>query len=185
MVPIPDLTKVKTKPTFLIGSAQLSDWTELNSCSADPKTRFVLRLPLNSFFLAILKGNCLQLPRGMSWWDYKSSFLLTHNSWTPHPIILSHHFSPAAGSGWSMAQKTPAATHCVIWRNPQSPRWFLTGLPRLTLVVENLPANAADIRHTGSILELGRYSWRRAQQPTPVFLTGESHGQRSLADHSL
>ena len=26
--------------------------------------------------------------------------------------------------------------------------------------------------------------WRRAQQPTPVFLPGESHGQRSLVDYS-
>ena len=26
--------------------------------------------------------------------------------------------------------------------------------------------------------------WRRAWQPTPVFLPGESHGQRSLADYS-
>ena len=26
--------------------------------------------------------------------------------------------------------------------------------------------------------------WRRAQQPTPVFLPGESHGQRSLADYN-
>ena len=26
--------------------------------------------------------------------------------------------------------------------------------------------------------------WRRAWQPTPVFLLGESHGQRSLAGHS-
>ena len=26
--------------------------------------------------------------------------------------------------------------------------------------------------------------WRRARQPTPVFLPGESHGQRSLAGHS-
>ena len=25
--------------------------------------------------------------------------------------------------------------------------------------------------------------WRRKWQPTPVFLPGESHGQRSLADH--
>jgi len=25
--------------------------------------------------------------------------------------------------------------------------------------------------------------WRRAWQPTPVFLPGESHGQRSLADY--
>ena len=27
--------------------------------------------------------------------------------------------------------------------------------------------------------------WRRAWQPTPVFLPGESHGQRSLVDYSL
>jgi len=26
--------------------------------------------------------------------------------------------------------------------------------------------------------------WRRAWQPTPVFLSGESHGQRSLAGYS-
>ena len=26
--------------------------------------------------------------------------------------------------------------------------------------------------------------WRRAQQPTPVFLPGESHGQGSLAGYS-
>ena len=28
-------------------------------------------------------------------------------------------------------------------------------------------------------------SWRRAWQPTPVVLPGESHGQRSLAGYSL
>ena len=26
----------------------------------------------------------------------------------------------------------------------------------------------------------GHYCWRQAWQPTPVFLSGESHGQRSL-----
>ena len=31
---------------------------------------------------------------------------------------------------------------------------------------------------------VGRIPWRRAWQPTPVFLPGESHGQRSLADYS-
>ena len=31
---------------------------------------------------------------------------------------------------------------------------------------------------------VGKISWRRAQQPTPVFLPGESHGQRSLAGYS-
>ena len=28
------------------------------------------------------------------------------------------------------------------------------------------------------------YLWRRKWQPTPVFLPGESHGQRSLVDYS-
>ena len=30
-----------------------------------------------------------------------------------------------------------------------------------------------------------RIPWRRIRQPTPVFLPGKSHGQRSLADASL
>ena len=51
------------------------------------------------------------------------------------------------------------------------------------LVVKNSPASAGDMR-----LELdpwvGRIPWRRAWQPTPVFLPGESHGQRSLAGYS-
>ena len=31
---------------------------------------------------------------------------------------------------------------------------------------------------------VGKIPWRRAQHPTPVFLPGESHGQRSLAGYS-
>ena len=26
--------------------------------------------------------------------------------------------------------------------------------------------------------------WRRARQPTPIFLSGETHGQRSLVGHT-
>ena len=29
-----------------------------------------------------------------------------------------------------------------------------------------------------------KFPWRRAWQPTPVFLPGEPHGQRSLAGYS-
>jgi len=36
----------------------------------------------------------------------------------------------------------------------------------------------------GSIL-VGKILWRRAWQSTPVFLSGESHGQRSLVGYSL
>ena len=45
-------------------------------------------------------------------------------------------------------------------------------------VVKNSPA----IQETGDMgLIPGKIPWRRAWQPTPVFLPGKSHGQRSLA----
>ena len=49
-------------------------------------------------------------------------------------------------------------------------------------MVKNPPFNARDVRDVGSIP--GKIPWRRAWQPTPVFLPGESHGQRSLAGYS-
>ena len=58
---------------------------------------------------------------------------------------------------------------------------------QMALVVKNLPANAQDVRDKGSIPGSGRspggehcFAWR---QPTPVFLPGEPHGQRSLAGY--
>ena len=36
----------------------------------------------------------------------------------------------------------------------------------------------------GSIPELGRFHWSRKWQPTPVFLPGKFHGQRSLVGYS-
>ena len=50
-------------------------------------------------------------------------------------------------------------------------------------MVKNLPANA---RHKRCRFNpwVGKIPWRRAWQPTPVFLPGESHGQRSLARYS-
>ena len=50
-------------------------------------------------------------------------------------------------------------------------------------MVKNPPANARDIRDAGSIPGSGRSPG--GGQPTPGFLPGESHGQRSLAGYSL
>ena len=44
--------------------------------------------------------------------------------------------------------------------------------------VKNPPASAA------SAEEVSLTPWRRKWQPTPVFLLGQSHGQRSLAGYS-
>ena len=43
-------------------------------------------------------------------------------------------------------------------------------------MVKNLPATQ---KNMGLIPGSGRFPWRRQWQPTPVFLTGETHGQRS------
>ena len=53
-------------------------------------------------------------------------------------------------------------------------------------MVKNLtPASAGDTGEVGSVPRLGRFPWRRKWQPTPLFLPGKSHGQRSLAGYSL
>ena len=51
----------------------------------------------------------------------------------------------------------------------------------MTQTVKNSPADAENM---GSIPGSGRSPWRREWQPTPVFLPGEFHGQRSLVGYS-
>ena len=46
-------------------------------------------------------------------------------------------------------------------------------------MVKNLPVNAGGMRY-GFDPWVRKIPWRRAWQPTPVFLPGEAHGQRSL-----
>ena len=49
---------------------------------------------------------------------------------------------------------------------------------QVALVVKKPAASAGDVRDTASI---SGWASRRAWQPTPAFLLGESQGQRSLA----
>ena len=55
---------------------------------------------------------------------------------------------------------------------------------QVALVVKNPLAIAGDVKDMSSIPRLERFPWRRTQQPTPVFLPRESHGQRRLAGYS-
>ena len=47
-------------------------------------------------------------------------------------------------------------------------------------MIKSLPA----MQRHGSNPGVWKISWRRKWQPTPVFLAGESHGQKSLASPS-
>ena len=56
---------------------------------------------------------------------------------------------------------------------------------QVVLMVKNLLANAGDIRDMGSIPSwVSKIPWRREWQPTPTFLPGELHGQKSLVGYS-
>ena len=57
---------------------------------------------------------------------------------------------------------------------------YLMGFP-IAQLVQNPPA----IRRPGFHPWVGKFPWRRAWQPTPVFLPGESHEQRSREGYSL
>ena len=55
---------------------------------------------------------------------------------------------------------------------------------QVAFVVKNPPANAGDMRDRAFDPFIGKIPWRRKWQPTPVFLPGKAHGQRSLAGYS-
>ena len=51
-------------------------------------------------------------------------------------------------------------------------------------MVKNLPAKAGDNKRCEFNPWLRKIPWKRAWQPTLVFLPGESHGERSLVGYS-
>ena len=59
------------------------------------------------------------------------------------------------------------------------PGWSNCTLPLKPQTVKDLPAMQESL-----VRSLGKVPWRREWQPTPVFLPGESHGQRSPAGYS-
>ena len=83
-------------------------------------------------------------------------------------------------------------TRVVPKPDPRVPAFLLFPVPEIfspyhlirasqvVLLVKNPPINAG---RQGFNHWVGKISWRRAWQPTSVFLPGESHGQRSLVSY--
>ena len=55
---------------------------------------------------------------------------------------------------------------------------------QVALVAKNLPANAGGVKRCRFDPWVWEIPWRKKWLPTPVFLSGESHGQRSLMGYS-
>ena len=90
-------------------------------------------------------------------------------------------FSTLIDLNWHFkcCQRTPGEN---IWKSTLRNKGFEGGA-----VVKNPLANASRCksrRRPGFGPWIGRIPWRRAWQPTPVSLPGESHGQQSLVGYS-
>ena len=63
----------------------------------------------------------------------------------------------------------------ILQRKPRKCNWA----SQVALVVKNSPANVGDAKRNGFNPWVVRIPWSRKLQHTPVFLPGESHGQRA------
>ena len=62
--------------------------------------------------------------------------------------------------------------------------YIVSRASHVALVLKNWPANVGDIRGLGQEDPcIRKIPWRETWQPTPVFLPGESHGQKSVAGY--
>ena len=68
------------------------------------------------------------------------------------------------------------------WKRKKVGNTVSTGLPRWYTDKESA-CNAGDASRQRSDPQVGKIPWRRAWQPTPVYVPGESHGQRSLVGY--
>ena len=133
--------------------------------------------------LVVYRSSCLTLTgcwllkgKGCQEMATHSSILAWRIPGTGEPSGLPSMGSHRVGHDWS--DLAAAAVFNKVLAISRYKKGFPSGA-----VVMNLPASAGDARDT--VLVLGQEDpWRRKWQPTPVFLPGKSHGQRSLAGYS-
>ena len=89
-------------------------------------------------------------------------------------------------------EKTDAQGYSAQRARASNPELFFLNYTILSLmgflggsVVKNSSASAEDAGDPGFDPWIGKIPWRRKWQPTPVFLPGKAHGQRSLVGYSL
>ena len=105
-----------------------------------------------------------------------------------HPVLMEPENMPTHACAYAILCPN---TLCIFGklRPPRGRDWFRAqsvdrrGFPAGS-VIKNLPVSVGVAGNVDSVPELGRFPWRRKWQPMPVFLPGESRGQKSLAGYS-
>ena len=108
--------------------------------------------------------------------------------------LLGSGRSPGAGIGHplqysglenSMDRGTWQATVQRLWTQlSEFPFHYHLPLILWASLVAQTIKNLPSVQETRFAPWVGKIRWRRKRQPTPVFLPGESHGQRSLVGYS-
>ena len=136
--------------------------------------------------------------RSLDWEDPLEKGMATHSSiltrripWTMNPGSLQSMGSQKAGYGWAI--KAFTLFLFILLSHNSLKRVFLFG--RLLshspffrtvclLIFFVVVFSSGILLPIGLDPWVGKIPWRRKWHPTPIFLPGESHGQRSLAGHS-
>ena len=94
---------------------------------------------------------------------------------------------PPQPRDWTCVFMSPALQVCSLplshQGSPIASRYAMNRAFQVALVVKNLPANAGDIRDSGSIPGLGRSPGGRHYNPLQYSCLVNIHGQRSLAGY--
>ena len=120
------------------------------------------------------------LTQGLTWRSSEKSLLKNKTSEESTPSLSECCFS--VGDSVGILDRTffivqDCLDHWRIFRTTPA-------VPPSGSVVKNLPDNSGNCRRQRFYPWIEKIPWRRAWQPTPVFLTGESHGQRRLVGYS-
>ena len=120
----------------------------------------------------------MRLPRTLGHLEW------AHSSWCSLGHCTFHVLGHGDGAGCSGSHLSGPVIHrksftLTLWVWCHVPQH----LSQVALVVKSPPATAGDMRR-GFDPRVGKIPWRRVWEPSPAFLLGESHGQRSLAGYS-
>ena len=114
------------------------------------------------------------------------SALISSTGWFDHPSLTEqvHTELRHVPGAESRFQSFYLVIKHTKYRMIHAIRRYLERASQVALVVKNLPANTGDHERHRFDPWVGKTFWSRKWQPTPVFLPGESHGERGLAGYS-
>ena len=131
---------------------------------------------LGLYFSTIISSNVFFFPASVS----TLSAFHTPFAWLLRHLMLSYRLLDYC-SLLSHITRCELRPEWFIWPYSWVHYYFLLSL--MVLVVKSLPVQGH--KRGGLDPRVGKIPWRRKWQPTPVFLPGEPHGDRSLVVYSL